>query len=275
MTLNDAIAKVLEAKGKPMQATTILAEIIACDLYRQNAGGPPTIDQVRTRLRRDIQRFESVAKGLYQLSTYSQDVGRKPLPIPPPKQPAQYPNPVTSKQAKAPVAIEAKAVSPDHKQGLAPIVGPSPKVLILGTLPGDVSLRQQQYYANAGNRFWKLMQEVLGETAPTDYEEKVKWLYKHHIALWDVMYAAVRQGSLDSAIGQVQPNDLAAFLRNNPSITHIGLNGGKAQQAFTLYFAFLPELKDIKVVALYSTSGANQSISMKRLTVQWQELFNS
>ena len=41
-----------------------------------------------------------------------------------------------------------------------PIVSQNSKVLILGSMPGEVSLKVQQYYAHPRNAFWRVMEEL-------------------------------------------------------------------------------------------------------------------
>ena len=77
----------------------------------------------------------------------------------------------------------------DYKKGLQPVIGSNPRILILGTLPGDESLRKQEYYGNPRNMFWKVMSGILEEPAPMQYAEKVEYLKRHGIALWDVLNA--------------------------------------------------------------------------------------
>jgi hypothetical protein len=38
-----------------------------------------------------------------------------------------------------------------RKSGLPPVIDENTKILILGTLPSDMSLAARQYYANPGN----------------------------------------------------------------------------------------------------------------------------
>ncbi|HEY1016046.1 MAG TPA: DNA-deoxyinosine glycosylase [Herpetosiphonaceae bacterium] len=146
------------------------------------------------------------------------------------------------------------------KYALPAIVAPTSRVLILGTLPGDQSLAAQFYYVHPRNQFWRIVGTILGKESGSTVAERTAFLHRHHLALWDVLHAAERQGSLDTAIQQAVPNDLQTFLTTYPAITTIGLNGGKAQQVFerqvwpTLDHALQARMV---VHALPSTSPAN------------------
>ena len=69
--------------------------------------------------------------------------------------------------------------------GFPPLICEEPKILILGTLPGGESLKQQQYYCSSSNRIWKVLCHITGEPMPTDYTEKKALLVKYDIVLWD------------------------------------------------------------------------------------------
>ena len=114
------------------------------------------------------------------------------------------------------------------------IVGDNPRILILGSMPGEDSLRKQQYYGHPRNAFWPIFASLLHFQSETSYEERLSILKKNHIALWDVIKCCQRQGSLDSAIlkESIEPNDFAALLNQHRSITHIYFNGNTA---FTLF----------------------------------------
>ena len=49
------------------------------------------------------------------------------------------------------------------KFAFPPSVDADTRLLVLGSLPGDASIRQGEYYAHRGNAFWMLMGDVLGE----------------------------------------------------------------------------------------------------------------
>lgn len=97
----------------------------------------------------------------------------------------------------------------NKKRGLAPWVGSEPRILILGSLPGDESIAQQAYYQNPRNPFYKIMHTLFpgGE----QYDDK-EFVLSHHIALWDMLKSADREGSSDKNIKNEIPNDIQGFL---------------------------------------------------------------
>src|SRR3990172_6260586 len=117
-----------------------------------------------------------------------------------------------------------------HVQSFAPIETADARILILGSMPGEASLRANQYYAHPRNLFWRIMGELLGFDPASPYSQKVQALKSARIALWDVLHSCRREGSLDSGIddGSLAPNDLAAFFLDHPGITRVFFNGAKA-----------------------------------------------
>ena len=49
------------------------------------------------------------------------------------------------------------------KYSFPPLIDYSSKILVLGSLPGEESLKQVQYYAHPRNAFWKIMFIVFNE----------------------------------------------------------------------------------------------------------------
>ena len=101
-----------------------------------------------------------------------------------------------------------------YVRSFPPIESAAARVLILGTMPGIVSLRENQYYAHPQNAFWRIAGAILGFDAASPYAVRVALLRAAGIAVWDVLKSCTRQGSLDSDIvhATAVPNDLPAFL---------------------------------------------------------------
>lgn len=120
----------------------------------------------------------------------------------------------------------------ERKEGFEPVIDARSRVLILGSLPGDVSLRRRRYYANPRNHFWAIISRVYSIEIPENYEERLSLLLSRGIALWDVLRTARRDGSLDAAIGDGVANDFASLFERYPNIEAIGFNGRKAFELF-------------------------------------------
>ena len=160
-----------------------------------------------------------------------------------------------------------------HDKGFPPIADAHARVLILGSLPGQVSLQRQQYYALPQNAFWKIMGRLFGANPDLPYAERAQRLVKNGIALWDVCAAAQRPGSLDAAIvhSSVVPNDFATFLETHPDIGLICFNGGKAADLYRrLVMPGLPgTLRTIRCETLPSTSPAHAAMSFEDKLKRW------
>ncbi|RZJ42481.1 MAG: DNA-deoxyinosine glycosylase [Brevundimonas sp.] len=114
-----------------------------------------------------------------------------------------------------------------------PVVDASTRLLILGSLPGDASLKVAQYYAHPQNAFWRLVSGVLGEPlADQPYEARLQRLKARGVGLWDVIASAERSGSLDAAIRLPVHADLPGLIRSLPNLRAVAFNGGKAAGLF-------------------------------------------
>lgn len=157
------------------------------------------------------------------------------------------------------------------KRGLGPLLCPDARVLILGSLPGDESIRLQQYYAHPRNQFWRMLEAVYGAPELQNYEAKRAFLINHRIAVWDVLKCADRAGSLDTAIRNGVPNDLMDLVTTHSEIAAIACNGQKAHALLARHFGravkSLP--RTIIVCCLPSTSpAATQKLTAK--ITQWR-----
>ena len=164
---------------------------------------------------------------------------------------------------------ETPVLPNNNKQGLEAWCGDEPYVLILGTLPGDESLRQQAYYQNKSNLFYKIMEHLFErESGASDKD----FVLSHHIALWDCMKKAEREGSTDAKIkdGSIVPNEIEQFLILHPTITTICLNGtGKTTDTFNNYFCLEELEKKFRIISLPSTSNLNRGMGFEDKLKAW------
>ncbi|MCR5758421.1 MAG: DNA-deoxyinosine glycosylase [Selenomonas sp.] len=162
-----------------------------------------------------------------------------------------------------------------HCTGFMPSIDKNCTHLILGSMPSVASLDAQQYYAHPQNRFWPLMSRILENSpiAPSDYNERLSMLLRHHVALWDSIAVCERKGSLDADIKNERGNDFSSLLAQYPQIHTICFNGGKSYQCFKKYNQLLLSRQDIHFHKMPSTSPANARWNLDMLTEAWQAAF--
>jgi TDG/mug DNA glycosylase family protein len=154
-------------------------------------------------------------------------------------------------------------------QSFPPNFSPDAKKLILGSMPGGESLRQQQYYAHPRNKFWEIMGEILNFDFQIPYIERLKILRENKIALWDVAQTCVRPGSLDSNIKEETPNDFESFFKKCPEVTMIVFNGQTAKKLFTKHTRNM-KIPELELRQAPSTSPANASVSYEQKLLEWK-----
>jgi hypoxanthine-DNA glycosylase len=154
-------------------------------------------------------------------------------------------------------------------QGFAPVVGQHARVLILGSMPGAASLRAAQYYAHPRNQFWPLLSVLwdmdLAALAPA---QRHAALLEHGLGLWDVYGACRREGSLDRAIRDAEPNDLGVLRRRAPRLEAVAHNGATSARAAQAVAAL-----GLAVHRLPSTSPAHAAWSFERKRAAWRAVF--
>lgn len=155
------------------------------------------------------------------------------------------------------------------KYSFLPISNPNARVLILGTMPGAQSLALSQYYGHPQNAFWKIMFALFDIPYSKDYEERKNLLLTNQIAVWDVLEACIREGSLDSAIQEEVPNDIHSFLKSHPNIRHIFFNGQKAAAFFKKYIKLDEQYH---LTTLPSTSPAHAGKSFEAKLKEWSQI---
>ena len=158
---------------------------------------------------------------------------------------------------------------PEITHSFPPIESADAQILILGSLPSQRSLKEQQYYAHPQNAFWRIMRELTGATGR--YEDRCAALLDHHIALWDVLEASVRPGSMDADIelGSAQVNDFESFFRAHPDLNRICFNGKKAAQMFERFAG--SSAVQLELISLPSTSPAYAAMRFDDKLARWRE----
>ena len=154
--------------------------------------------------------------------------------------------------------------------GFPPVSRRDARILVLGSLPGQRSLEEVQYYAHPHNTFWPIMLELIG--AEGDYAARCRCLIYSRIALWDVLASSVRPGSMDANIDleMAAPNDFAAFLAAHPDIDRIGFNGRKAAQLFARFVEPVLDVPVPRTVVLPSTSPAYAAMRPSEKLEHWR-----
>jgi double-stranded uracil-DNA glycosylase len=147
---------------------------------------------------------------------------------------------------------------------LLPVINKRTEVLILGSFPGEESIRQQQYYAHGRNHFWRIMERVLEENMHgRSYEERLQILLRHRIGLWDAYAACDREGSLDSAIKNGEHNDFSKLKELAPKLRIVCFNGKLAATCSHL-------LEGYEQVQFTSSSSANP-LSVDQKSHRWRK----
>ena len=140
------------------------------------------------------------------------------------------------------------------KRAFDPVVDERTHVLVLGSLPGDASLKAEQYYAHPRNGFWRLIGGVIGiDLAPLPYLQRLEALKSAGVGLWDVLASAERRGSLDAAIRSPETADLRGLITGLPELRAVAFNGATAAKAGRWA---LTGVDDFALIGLPSSSAA-------------------
>ncbi|MFV2032360.1 MAG: DNA-deoxyinosine glycosylase [Gammaproteobacteria bacterium] len=156
-----------------------------------------------------------------------------------------------------------------------PIIGSEPRIIILGSMPGVVSLRALQYYANPRNAFWPIMADLFEIDIDCDYRLRVQQVAELPLILWDTLKACHRPGSLDSNIQKqaIEANDIGGLIRRYAEIRAIAFNGAASEKYFRqLAIEHLPGDRSIELIKMPSTSPANASWIYERKLKAWRSL---
>jgi TDG/mug DNA glycosylase family protein len=158
-----------------------------------------------------------------------------------------------------------------------PIAGRNAVVLILGSMPGQESLKAGRYYAHPRNQFWRIMGMLLGFEPDAPYDDRVAALRGAGLALWDVMHSCRRIGSLDAKIepDSITANDFGTFFQNHPDIRWVFFNGAKAEAAYRQHVTPTVSTLPITYERLPSTSPAHAAKSLAEKLEAWRAVLRA
>ena len=140
---------------------------------------------------------------------------------------------------------------------------------MLGTLPGEESLRRGEYYAHPRNLFWPIVFALFGETPPPVYAERLSFVAQRRIALWDVCGTAQRIASADSTIVGEVPNTIHQLIDAHPGIRAVAFNGSGARRLYDRHFT---RHAGLRYLALPSTSPAHARLGFAEKLARWGAL---
>lgn len=164
---------------------------------------------------------------------------------------------------------DRSASAPPAKRSFPPIVDARARVLVLGTLPGEESLRRREYYAHPRNLFWPIIFALFGEAAASSYAGRLAFVAARRIALWDVCEIGEREASADATIRRERPNAIDRLLDEHPLICAVAFNGTGARRLYDRHFA---RRANLIYLALPSTSPAHASIDFAGKLARWAAL---
>lgn len=162
------------------------------------------------------------------------------------------------------------SLSKNRIQGLSANISHNSAILILGTLPGKMSLNCGKYYADPSNKFWDILFIACGEKIDKTDQGKEKLLEKYHIALWDILASAVRKTSNDKDISDEVPNNLPLCLSQYPNIKLLLFHSNDAYKYFKRFF----ENTAVPYICVSSPSGQNRK-STEAKAEEWRAALSS
>jgi hypoxanthine-DNA glycosylase len=155
------------------------------------------------------------------------------------------------------------------KRSFPPVVDGRARVLVLGTLPGEESLRRGEYYAHPRNVFWPIIFALFAEAPPLNYAERLDFIAAHRIALWDVCELGEREASADATIRRERPNAIDRLLDEFPVIRAVAFNGTGARRLHDRHFR---RRATLAYLAMPSTSPAHARIDFAGKLAHWAAL---
>jgi len=156
-----------------------------------------------------------------------------------------------------------------------PIIFNDSQILILGTFPSIKSFENNFYYSHPKNQFWDILSLIFKDKKPITIEEKINFLKKHKIALWDSICECKRKkgNSRDDNLEVIQPCDIENLLKKYPNIKKIAVTSRLAEKILKKHFKNSPfSILNSQLIYLPSPSPLNARLNLFKKAKKWQEL---
>lgn len=149
-----------------------------------------------------------------------------------------------------------------------PVHAPGCRVLVLGSMPGAVSIRAGQYYAHPKNAFWPVLYALWDHDTPEErYEDRLAFALSHRVALWDAAHTCLRTGSADASIRDAVANDFAALFAACPGVHTVFFNGRRAE---ALFLQKAPGLAGGRALAALPSTSPAHTVPFAQKLAAWR-----
>jgi len=149
-----------------------------------------------------------------------------------------------------------------------PIIFDDSEILILGTFPSIKSFENNFYYSHPKNQFWDILSIIFNDKKPISNQEKVAFLKKHKIALWDSVCECKRKegNSRDDNLEILKPCDIPTLLKKYPNIKKIAVTSRVAEKVIKKHFP------NLNIIYLPSPSPLNARMKLNQKVNEWKKL---
>jgi len=156
-----------------------------------------------------------------------------------------------------------------------PVVFKDSKILILGTFPSIKSFENEFYYSHPRNQFWDILSIIFNDKKPQSIEERINFLKKHKIALWDSICECKRKNgnSRDDNLEIINPCNIENLLKKYPNIKKIAVTSRTAEKIIKKHYknSKFPILNS-QLIYLPSPSPLNARMKIEKKAEKWKEL---
>ena len=155
-----------------------------------------------------------------------------------------------------------------------PVIFETSEILILGTFPSIKSFENEFYYSHPRNQFWDILSIIFNDKKPESIEEKIDFLKKHNIALWDTVCECKRKqgNSRDDNLEIIKPCDIENLLKNHPNIKKIAVTSRTAENVIKKYFKNSQFSILYSLLYLPSPRPLNAKLKLQQKAEIWKKL---